>query len=151
MQLLMGSGDEVMNKFMLKGRGVYPGVSEGYAVVCPDSIAGNSGAFGDTDGVIYEKGNANYGICIKDTILVVPCAKGSNGFSAHFKSAQIAGVQPAGWISTRMDSRLGVTIASMKIPAVTDFSSYEDPINMIKTGDWVKINGNTGEVIVIKK
>lgn len=137
-----------MNTIRLKARGAYPGIAEGPAVVCPDSIAGNSGALGDTDGVIYEKGNVNYGVCINDAILVVPCAKGSNGFSAHFKGAQIAGVRPAGWISTRMDARLGVAVASMGIPAVTDFADDEDPILRIKTGDWVKIDGTRGEVVV---
>lgn len=140
-----------MNQFIMKGRGAYHGRAEGEAVVCPDSIAGNSGALGDTDGVIYEKGNVNYGVCINDKILVVPCAKGSNGFSAHFKGAQIAGVTPAGWVSTRMDARLGVAVASMGIPAVVDFPKNENPLEKIQTGDWVKINGLTGEITVTPK
>lgn len=130
---------------VIKGRGAIAGIAEGEAVVCPDSIAGNSGALGDTDGVIYEKGNVNYGVCIKDKILVVPCAKGSNGFSCHFKGAYISGVRPAGWIATRVDARLGVALASMNIPAVVDFYDVE-PLDVIKTGDWVKIDGTTGIV-----
>lgn len=105
---------------------------------------------GDVDGVVYEKGNINYGISIKNAILVVPCAKGSNGFSAHFKGALIAGVKPAGWISTKIDARLGVAIASMNIPAVVDFADI-DPIKAISTGDWVEIDGTTGEVTITKK
>lgn len=133
----------------LHARGAVGGIAEGEAVVCPDSIAGNSGALGDVDGVIYEKGNINYGISIKNKILVVPCAKGSNGFSAHFKGAYIAGVRPAGWIATKVDARLGVALASMNVPAVVDFIE-QDPIDVIKTGDWVMINGYTGEVEVRK-
>ncbi len=139
-----------MRTIVLKGRGAVSGVAEGEAVVCPNSIAGNSGALGDVDGVIYEKGNVNYGVSIKDKILVVPCAKGSTGFSAHFKGAYIAGVRPAGWISTKVDARLGVALASMNLPAVVDFVE-EDPLSVIETGDMVKINGDTGEVIVTKK
>ena len=139
-----------MLKIKLKGRGVISGVAEGEAVVCPDSIAGNSGALGDVDGVIYEKGNINYGISIKNKILVVPCAKGSNGFSAHFKGAYIAGVRPAGWISTKVDARLGVALASMNIPAVVDFEE-EDPIDVIKTGDFVRIDGTTGVVEIVRE
>lgn len=134
----------------MRGRGVISGVAEGEAVVCPDSIAGNSGALGDLDGVIYEKGNVNYGVSIKDKILVVPCAKGSNGFSAHFKGALIAGVRPAGWVSTRIDARLGVAIASMNIPAVVDFEGV-DPLSVIKTGDVVRIDGDTGDVVIVKR
>lgn len=135
---------------VIRGRGAISGIAEGIAVVCPDSIAGNSGALGDVDGVIYEKGNVNYGVSIKDKILVVPCAKGSNGFSAHFKGAYIAGVRPAGWISTRVDARLGVALASMNLPAVVDFEE-ENPLGVIETGDHVRLDGDTGEVVVTKK
>lgn len=140
-----------MATFRLQGRGALTGIAEGRAVVCPDSIAGNSGALGDTDGIIYEKGNVNYGVCINQAILVIPCAKGSNGFSAHFKAAMIAGVQPAGWVSTKMDGRLGVAVASMNIPTVADFPAEQNPITHIQTGDWVKINGTTGEVWVTRQ
>ena len=136
-----------MTAHTIRGRGAVPGKAEGYAVVCPDSIAGNSGALGDVDGVIYEKGNVNYGVSIKDKILVVPCAKGSNGFSAHFKCARIAGVHPAGWVATKMDARLGVALASMNLPAVVDFDGV-DPLDVIKTGDYVRIDGDTGEVSI---
>ena len=137
--------------FILKGRGALAGVAEGRAVVCPDSIAGNSGALGDSDGIIYERGNVNYGVCIKNAILVVPCAKGSCGFSSHFKSAFVSGVRPAGWVATRMDARLGVAVASMNIPTVCDFPDEQNPILCIKTGDWVKIDGSTGEVHVTRE
>ncbi len=140
-----------MLTFQLQGRGALAGIAEGPAIVCPDSIAGNSGALGDTDGVIYEKSNVNYGLSIKNAILVIPCAKGSNGFSAHFKAALIAGIRPAGWVSTKMDGRLGVAVASMGIPAVADFKDEEDPVKVIKTGDWVKIDGSTGLVEVTSK
>lgn len=89
----------------------------------------------------------SYGI--KDAILVIPCSKGSNGFSAHFKGAYIAGVRPAGWISRKIDARLAVAIASLNIPAVVDFFET-DPIQIIKTGDWVEINGKTGEVVIAR-
>lgn len=134
----------------IKGRGAVPGVAEGVALVCPDSIAGNSGAIGDTDGIIYEKSNINRGVSIKKRILVVPCSKGSNGFSAHFKSAFLSGARPAGWIVTRVDARIGVALVSLGLPAVVDFSDT-DPLDIIRTGDIVRIDGTSGEVIVIAK
>ena len=139
-----------MKEIVIKGRCAVPGKTEGYAVVCPDSIAGNSGALGDVDGVIYEKGNVNYGVSIKDKILVVPCAKGSNGFSAHFKGAFIAGVRPAGWVATVVDARLGVALASMNIPAVVDFADV-DPVQVIATGDYVKIDADSGTVTITRR
>lgn len=134
---------------VITGRCAIPGLAEGYAVVCPDSIAGNSGALGDVDGIIYEKGNVNYGVSIKDKILVVPCAKGSNGFSAHFKGALLAGVRPAGWVAARVDARLGVALASMNIPAVVDFTEV-NPLEVIATGDYVTIDAANGTVTILK-
>lgn len=126
------------------------GIAEGEAVVCPDSISGNTGGLGDLTGIITERGNPARGLSIKDKILVLPCAKGSNGFSAHFKSAKLMGVCPAGWVITKMDSRLGVAVTSLDVPAVSDFDEV-DPIEMIKDGDWVKIDGDTGTVEITRK
>lgn len=139
-----------MKKIILKGRPTLGGVAEGKAVVCPDSIAGNSGAVGDLDGVIHENSSSNKGISIKDTILVLPCGKGSTGFSAHFKSAKLMGICPAGWVIKKMDSRLGVAVASLDVPAVSDFEE-DDPMEVIKTGDWVRIDGSTGIVEITRE
>jgi predicted aconitase with swiveling domain len=138
-----------MEKIVIRGRGAIPGIAEGAALVCPDSIAGNSGALGDLDGVIHEKSNPCCGRSIRDAILVIPCAKGSNGFSAHFKCAFLKGVRPAGWVSTKVDGRLGVALASLNLPAVVDFEGA-DPVKVIETGDWVKIDGTTGIVEIEK-
>jgi len=135
---------------VLYGRGAYPGVAEGFAVVCPDSIAGNTGGLGDTDGVIYEAGSSARGQCIAGKILVLPGAKGSNGFSAHFKAAAISGFAPAGWIVTRMDSRIGGAIVSLRTPAVTDFADA-DPLSVLETGDYIRVDGTNGVVTVWKK
>lgn len=139
-----------MKKITIKGRPTLGGIAEGEAVVCPDSIAGNTGGIGDMDGVIHERGSSNKGVCLKDTILVLPCGKGSTGFSAHFKSAKLMGVCPAGWVVKKIDSRLGVAIASLDVPAVSDFEE-DDPMEIIKTGDWVKIDGSTGIVEITRK
>ena len=139
-----------MSGTILKGRCAVPGKAEGYAVVYPDGIAGNSGVLGDVDGVLHEKGNVNYGVSIKDKILVVACAKGSTGFSAHFRGASIAGVRPAGWVVTKMDARIGVAIASMDIPAVADFTDT-DPVQAIATGDYVAVDADSGTVTIVRR
>lgn len=137
------------NKLILHGRGVYPGTTEGYAIVCPDGIAGNSGSVGDTDGIIYEARSSARGQCIQDKILVLPGAKGSSGFSVHFKSAMLSGFSPRAWIALKIDSRLGGTIASMRVPAVADFTNG-DPLSLIHTGDYLRVCGDTGTVEVIQ-
>ena len=139
-----------MNKLTLHGRGALPGVAEGYAIVCPDSIAGNSGGVGDTDGIIYEAGSSARGQCIKDKILVLPGAKGSNGFSAHFKAAALAGFAPAGWVVTGMDSRIGGTLASIRTPAVCDLTDG-DPLQLFRTGDLLRVDGTNGTVTLLQR
>ena len=139
-----------MEKIIIKGRPAMGGITEGLAIVFPDSIAGNSGALDDKTGVVCERGNPAIGLSIKDSILVLPCSKGSNGFSAHFKASKISGICPAGWVITKMDSRLGVAVATLDVPAVTDFDGV-DPVKVIKNGDWVKIDGDTGIVEITRE
>ncbi len=138
-----------MDRIIIKGRPTYKGIAKGEALVCTDSIAGNTGGLGDLDGVIYEERNPLKGMSIKNKILVIPCAKGSTGFSAHFKSAKIAGVCPAGWVVSKIDSRIGVAITSLGVPAVSDFENV-DPMDIIQTGDLVTVDGDTGVVVIDK-
>ena len=50
-----------------------------------------------------------------------------------------------------MDSRCGVATAALEIPAVTYFPPDTDVFSIIETGDWVKLDGTTGDVIITKK
>jgi len=134
---------------LLKGRPVIKGIAEGEALVCPESIQGWAG-IDDETGVIIEKGHSQEGVSIKDRILVLPCSKGSNGWSSHFHSAKVKGITPAGWLFSKMDSRTGVAAVVIDIPAVADFEDT-DPVEAIKTGDWVKVDANRGIVEVLHK
>jgi predicted aconitase with swiveling domain len=131
--------------FELKGRGAFSGKAEGVALVCPESIQGWEGV-SDQTGEIIEQGHSQRGQSISGRILVLPCSKGSNGWSCHFHAAKVSGFQPAGWIFSRMDSRAGVAVAVVGVPAASDF--MEDPCELIRTGDFVEIDGDTGEVVV---
>jgi predicted aconitase with swiveling domain len=62
----------------------------------------------------------------------------------------INGVKPAGWVVTQIDSRVGVAAVVVGSPMVVDFSEI-DPCKVIKTGDWIKVNGDTGEVEISQK
>jgi len=134
----------------LKARGAFAGVAEGIALVCPESIQGWSGV-SDTTGEIIEKGHSQEGVCIDGRILVLPCSKGSNGWSCHFHSAMMAGFKPAGWVFTKMDSRAGVATVVVGVPAVADFPEGEDPCQIIRTGDLVRIDGTAGTVEILKR
>jgi len=140
---------EKMEKIVIKGRGVIPGVVQGEALVCPQSITGWGGIEPRT-GVIMELGNINRGVSIKDKILVLPGSKGSNGWSCHFGATRVANTSPKGWLFTKIDSSAGVASAVMNIPTVVDFDPDHDPCVHIANGDWVKINGATGQVEIVK-
>lgn len=138
-----------MSNKILKGRGAIKGVVEGEALVCSESIQGWAGV-DDVSGVIIERGHSQEGKSIKDRIIVVPCSKGSNGWSSHFHSAKVKGNFPAGWVFTKIDSRAGVAAVVVGVPAVTDIEG-EDPCEVIKNGDWLRVDGDNGTVEIISK
>lgn len=137
-----------METFLIKGRGVIPGMVEGEALVCPESITGWGGIDPET-GVILDHANKNRGRSINGKILVIPGSKGSNGWSCYFGAARAAGAAPKGWIITRIDSSAGVASAVMRIPTIVDFPLREDPCRLIVSGDWVKMDGSSGLIEVV--
>lgn len=139
-----------MNKIVIYGRGAFCGKASGEAVVCPESIQGWSGV-SDTTGEIIETGHSQKGINIAGKILVLPCSKGSTGWSGHFHSASVAGFTPAGWLFSKIDSRSGVASAVLGIPTIADFSDNIDLFSLIKTGDFIEMDGETGEVIITSR
>ncbi|MEG1683272.1 MAG: DUF126 domain-containing protein [Oscillospiraceae bacterium] len=138
-----------MKEFVLQGRGVFAGTAEAEALVCPESIQGWAG-IDDQTGKIIERGHSQEGKSITGKILVLPCSKGSNGWSCHFHSAAVKGEIPAGWIFTKLDSRAGVATAVLKIPTASDFGDV-DPCAVIQTGDLLRMDGTTGTVYVSRK
>ena len=130
---------------VLKGRGAVKGIAEGVALVSRETIQGWNGI--DKNGIVIEKGHPFEGWSIKNAVLVLPGAKGSNGWSIHFHSAKIAGVGPAGLVFPKMDSRTGVTAAVLNVPVVTDLT--DDPFELIKTGDRILVDGDRGLIKVL--
>lgn len=139
-----------MKEIILKGRPAFPGKAFGKAIVCPESIQGWAG-ISDKTGVIIEDANPEKGQCIAGKILVLPYGKGSTGWSGHFHSAAVSGFKPAGWLFPTMDSRSGVASAVLSIPTITDFEKEINLFTLIQTGDLIEMDGNTGNVKIIKK
>jgi len=137
-----------LKKTVIKGRSVWGGVSEGPAMVSRETIQGWSG-LDDETGTVIEKGHPFEGMSIKGAVLVLSGGKGSNGWSSHFHAARLKGLAPAGFVFPRMDSRTGVAVVVTKIPAVTDLE--EDPFEAVRTGDWVRIDGDRGTIEITRK
>ncbi len=138
-----------MEKIVLKGRGAFKGKAEGYALVCPNSITGWNG-INTITGVIKDYQSPNRGRSIKNTILVLPSSKGSNGWSCYFSASRMSGANPAGWIFNEIDSSSAVAAAGVRIPTVVGFTDENDPCKIIENGDYIYLNGDTGEVEIIK-
>lgn len=138
-----------MNGKILKGRPALGPVVEGVAFVCPTSIQGWSSIDVKT-GVVLEKGHVHEGDSFAGKILVVPCSRGSLGWSDYFINSHINGVGPIGYIFTKMDSKCGVVVLVNNCPCVCDFPDGVDPCTEIHDGDYIRLDGINGTVEILR-
>ncbi|MBU6444215.1 MAG: DUF126 domain-containing protein [Alphaproteobacteria bacterium] len=133
---------------LLRGRKVVGGRAEGEALVTHDTISG-WGGIDPMTGTVIETRHELRGQSFKDKILVFPGAKGSSGWSAMFHTARLAKTAPKAMLFTTMTTKVALGAVVVHAPAVTDFD--QDPLAVIETGDWVKVDGDTGLVEVTKR
>jgi predicted aconitase with swiveling domain len=117
-------------KIVLRGRKVVGGCAEGEAIVTRDTISGWGGIF-------------------KDKILVFPGAKGSSGWSAYFHMARLNGASPRAMIFNKMTTKIALGAVVTHAPAMTELE--QDPLQVIETGDWVKVDADNGIVEITKR
>ena len=133
---------------ILRGRKVVGGWAEGEALVTRDTISG-WGGMDPITGTIIETRHQLHGVSFKNKILVFPGAKGSSAWSAAFHVARLAGVAPKAMIFTVMTTKVALGAVVMHAPSVTDLD--QDPLTVIETGDWVKVDADRGIVEVFKR
>lgn len=134
---------------ILKGRGALGPAAEGYAFVCPNSIQGWSSIDSKT-GVVLERGHVHEGDSFAGKILVVPCSRGSLGWSDYFINCNVNGAGPIGYVFTKMDSKCGVVVLVTDKPCVCDFPDGVDPCREIRDGDYIRVDGEKGTVEILK-
>lgn len=130
---------------VLHGRGITPGIAEGEALVTRQTISGWGGMHALT-GTIIESRHELRGQSLAGKILVFPGAKGSSGWSATFHMARLAGTAPRAMVFNLMTPKVALGAVVMRIPAVTELDA--DPLALIATGDWLRVDGHRGEVSV---
>ncbi len=135
-------------KIILRGRKVVGGCAEGEALVTRDTISG-WGGIDPMTGTVIETHHQLRGVSFKDKVLVFPGAKGSSGWSAAFHLARIANTAPKAMIFTIMTTKIALGAVVTRVPSVTDLD--QDPLTVIETGDWVKVDGDRGIVEITKK
>jgi predicted aconitase with swiveling domain len=134
-------------KIILHGRKVVGGCAEGEALVTRDTISG-WGGIDPMTGTVIESHHQLRGVSFKDKVLVFPGAKGSSGWSAAFHLARIANAAPRAMVFTVMTTKIALGAVVTHAPAVTDLD--QDPLTVIETGDWVKVDADRGIVEVTK-
>lgn len=132
---------------VLKGRTVVGGVIEGEALVTRDTISG-WGGINHTTGTIIESRHELNGQSFAGKVLVFPGAKGSSGWSGMFHMAKLRGKAPIAMVFNIMTTKAALGAVVMRIPTVTAFD--QDPVELIETGDWVRVDGDAGTVSVWK-
>ncbi len=135
-------------KIVLRGRKVVGGCAEGEALVTKDRISGWGGIDPRT-GTVIETRHELRGVSFAGKVLVYPGAKGSSGWSSQFHVARLAGKAPLAMVFNEMTTKIALGAVVAHTPAVTDFD--QDPLKVIETGDWVKVDGDNGIVEVTKK
>jgi len=133
---------------VLKGRKVVGGCVEGEALVTTQTISGWGGVNPMT-GTVIETRHELRGVSFKDKVLVFPGAKGSSGWSAVFHMTRLAGSSPKALVFNEMTTKVALGAVVMRVPSVTDLD--RDPLGLIETGDWVKVDADRGIVEVRKK
>ncbi len=135
-------------KIVLHGRKVVGGVAEGEALVTRETISG-WGGINPVTGTVTEVRHELRGQSFKGKVLVFPGAKGSSGWSTRFHIARIAGAAPLALVFNVMTTKVALGAVVMHAPAVTDLD--QDPLGVIETGDWVKVDADAGVVEITKR
>jgi len=135
-------------KIVLRGRKVVGGCAEGEAIVTRDTISG-WGGINEREGTVIERRHELRGQSFKDKILVFPGAKGSSGWSAYFHMARLNGAAPRAMIFNKMTTKIALGAVVAHAPAMTELE--QDPLTIIETGDWVKVDADNGVVEITKR
>jgi predicted aconitase with swiveling domain len=128
-----------MSAIRLKGRRIVGGCSEGYAIVTRSPIS----FFGGIDpkrGVIVDRSHELYGKKISGCVLVFPYGKGSTVGSYVLYALSKTGNAPAGILNVETEMIIAAGCALANIPLIDKFDV--NPIDVIKSGDFVKILEN---------
>jgi len=131
----------------LRAKTVMPGVAEGEAIVSRTAISFTGGMDPDT-GIIREPGHELEGQSVAGKILVFPAGKGSTTGSWQFYAAFKRGTAPEGIINVKAEGVVAISAIITGTPMVHELE--QDPLEVIQTGDFVRIDADNGFVEIEK-
>lgn len=144
-----------MTKIILKGHKGIGGVAEGEALVSQDAISYMSDVGGVFDTPITAMVTNKislpelYGQSLANKVLVFPTGKGGIFSSALIMGLVRHGLGPKAMINTKTHPVFALASILTGIPTVDLLD--KNPLEVIKTGDWVKVDAEKGIVEVTKK
>ena len=143
-----------MEKIILKGRKVVGGVVEGEALVSYDPLVWSHGVDPST-GKIDDVRVALNGTKVTDKILIYPYGKGSTSTSTWMLETFRYNNGPKAILNMETEGLIAVgSILARKLygkvaPVVDRFD--QNIMDIVKTGDWVRVDGDNGIVEITKK
>jgi hypothetical protein len=140
--------EEVEMKIVLRGRKVIGGVAEGEAVVTKEPVSFLGGVNPDR-GTVVERGHELEGQSITGKIFVFPHGKGSTAGPYIIYAMAKRKTAPLAMVNVEAEPIIAVGAAMANIPLVDRLD--KNPLEVIATGDHVKIDGDQGMVEITKK
>lgn len=137
-----------MPELVLKGHKVVGGSAEGEALVTRDCIS-FMGSVNPNTGVITEKGHQLEGKNISNKILIYPSGKGSTGGSYMLYDMAQRGTAPKAIVNIRAEAVTAIGAIMGEIPMVDRVE--KNPLEVLNTGDYVRIEADKGLVVVLRR
>lgn len=135
----------------IKGRGILDGIAKGEAIVSSQPF-GFFGGVNPLTGEIIDKRHELFGQNIKGKIFIYPEGRGSTVGAAIMLELARTGSAPAAIVNIEIETitaaggLLAKKFYNIDIPMIDQLQ--ENPIELIKTGDVVEVNGTTGEITI---
>lgn len=139
--------DAAATTIVLHGRCVVPGRAAGEALVTRERISGWGGIDART-GTIVETRHELRGVSFAGKVLVCRGAKGSSGWSNAFHLTRVMGTAPAALLFNEMTTKIALGAVVTRAPAMTDLD--RDPLEVIRSGDWVVVDADRGTVEITR-
>ncbi|HIU75601.1 MAG TPA: DUF126 domain-containing protein [Candidatus Pelethocola excrementipullorum] len=137
----------------MKGHSVNQGVVRAEAIVT-NQVFGFWGGIDTNTGIIIDEHHELCGQSIKGKVFVFPEGRGSTVGASVILELARCGTAPAAMVNQKTEVILatGAILAEkfydISIPVVDSLD--KDPVAEIKSGDLVEVNGDTGEVYILK-
>jgi len=132
----------------MNGRKVVAGRGAGEAIVSKRAIS----FFGGVDprsGIVIEQGHDLEGRSIQGKVLIFPRGKGSTVGSYVIYGLRKYGAAPVAIVNIETEPIIIGGCVLARIPLVDRLD--RNPVEAIRTGDWVEVEGNLGRVWVTKQ